>query len=196
MVGAHLRLVADSEPLPLPAPYEDIEDRATAGQARARSPGSEFKHLAREFLERAGASFHGNGDLYGSYVPLDTVCGSNGKMILVLADGVLDDSSQAGLRRTDTVKKAGFDAVQLKRSTGLPILLVTSHLPDVGAARSQLADCSPDFLDVIATSNDPGGRVASTVTSTSDRSPVPSRLRGGPRPAPGSVEPVRRLRRR
>lgn len=152
-MAAHLRLVDDNEPPPR-TPYEDIDDPATAGQARARAVGHEFKHIARDLLTAAGATFHSDRRGYGAYSPLGMVCGRSGQMIIVLAHGVLDDTPQGGLRRTDTLKKAGFDAMQLKRQTGLPILLIASHLPDGGSARSQLADCSPDFLDVIATSGD------------------------------------------
>lgn len=154
---AHLRVV-DDESAP-EGPYEEIDDAdaAAAGQARAVAVGQEFKHIARDMLFGLGATFHDDGSGYGSYTPLGSMCGRNGQVIIVLAHGVLDDSPRAGLRRTDTIKKAGFDALQLRRQFGLPVLVVTSHLPDSGAAASQLADCGPDVLDVVATNEDFAG---------------------------------------
>ncbi len=173
---AHLRVVDDDES-PNEAPYEDIDNAAAAGQARAVAVGQEFKHLARDLLTTVGASFQDDGTGYGPYAPLGSVCGENGQLMIVLAHGVLDDSPRAGLRRTDTVRKTGFDAVQLKRQFGLPVLIVTSHLPDSGSPSSLLADCGPDVLDVVATNEDFAGMLR--LEQYLHASPFP-----GPLPAP------------
>lgn len=140
-----------------PEPYEDIPNAAEAGQARAATVGAEFKHRAMDYLGQAGAQVVRGPHKVGSYNVEAVVCGTNGQRFLVLAHGVLDDDDRAGLKRTDTLKKAGFDAVMIRRLRDLPILLVTSHLPDKGAAAAQLADCAGFIFDVIATYDDFAG---------------------------------------
>ena len=136
-------------------PYEgDIPNAASAGQSRAATVGSEFKHQAREWLALAGARFICCRHRVGAYNVEGVICGANGQNFIILAHGVLDDGGRAGLKRTDTLKKAGFDAVMIRQLRTLPILLVTSHLPEGGAAASQLADCAPFIFDVFATNGD------------------------------------------
>lgn len=128
-------------------------------QARSSAVGFEYKQLAREFLIGLGARFVRDHHTIGSYAVEGVVRGANEQQFVVLAHGVLDDTPQAGLRRTDTVKKAGFDAIQLRRLRQLPVLLVTSHLPEPGSsAAHQLADLAPDIFDVVATTGDLAGR--------------------------------------
>ncbi len=124
-------------------------------QARSPAVGTEFKHIARDYLLQAGATFLREHHKIGSYQVEGIVRGNNEQQFIVVAHGVIDDGKKAGLKRTDTLKKAGFDAFQIRRLRRLPILLVTSHLPDQGTtAASQLADCAPDIWDVIATHGD------------------------------------------
>jgi hypothetical protein len=85
------------------------------------------------------------------------VRGGDGQRYIVLAHGTLGSGPQAGLRRSDTVKKAGYDAVMLRRADALPVLVVTSHLPAGGACADQLARLSADVVDVVATNGDLGG---------------------------------------
>ena len=55
--------------------------------------------------------------------PVDAqVSGSNGRPFLVLARGTPDEQDRSALRRTDTVEKAGFMAMQLARRQALPII--------------------------------------------------------------------------
>ena len=139
-------------------PYEGvIADPARAGQARAATVGSEFKHQALDWVRAAGARIVRGPHKVGSYNVEAIICGDNGQNFVVLAHGVLDDDDRAGLRRTDTVKKAGFDAAVIRRLRKLPILLVTSHLPESGTAVSQLADCAPFVFDTFATNGDLAG---------------------------------------
>ena len=127
-------------------------------QARSKTVGSEFKHIARDYLTNAGATFLRNHHKIGAYHVEGIVCGANEQQFIVLAHGVIDEGKQAGLRRTDTLKKVGFDAIQIRRLRKLPILLVTSHLPAAHtSAATQLADCAPDIWDVIATKGDLSG---------------------------------------
>ncbi len=82
------------------------DDDPTGFQARAVSVGNEFKHVAREWLGKAGATFVRDHHMVGSYHVEGLICGTNQRQFLVLAHGVLDDDNQAGLKRSDTVKKA------------------------------------------------------------------------------------------
>jgi hypothetical protein len=55
------------------------------------------------------------------------------------------------LRRTDTVEKAGFMAMQLARCQALPIILITSDLPKRSTrAGLYLAALSDDLWDVVS----------------------------------------------
>ncbi|MCP4957705.1 MAG: hypothetical protein GY925_00395 [Actinomycetia bacterium] len=132
--------------------FEDLSDDDPTGfQARAVSVGNEFKHVAREWLGKAGATFVRDHHMVGSYHVEGLICGTNQRQFLVLAHGVLDDDNQAGLKRSDTVKKAGFDAIQIRRLRQLPILLLTSHLPAASSTVSSLlSDCAQDIFDVMA----------------------------------------------
>ena len=139
-------------------PYEgDIPDPARAGQARASAVGSEFKHQALEWLKRAGAGVVRGPHKVGAYNVEAVICGANGQNFIVLAHGVIDDGKRAGLRRTDTLKKAGFDAFMIRKHRKLPILLVASHLPQDGVAAEMLADCAAFIFDVFATNGDFAG---------------------------------------
>lgn len=143
---------------PSSEPYEgDIPNAAEAGQARAAAVGAEFKHRAMDYLRQAGAQVVRGPHKIGSYNVEAIIRGTNGQNFLVLAHGVLDDDNRAGLKRTDTLKKAGFDAVMIRQLRELPILLVTSHRPEKGVAAAQLADCAGFIFDVIATQGDLAG---------------------------------------
>ena len=139
-------------------PYEGaIEDAAKAGQARAATVGSEFKYQALDWVRAAGARIERGPHKVGSYYVEAVICGDNGQKFVLLAHGVLDDGNRAGLKRTDTIKKTGFDAYMIRRLRKLPILLVTSHLPKSGTAVSQLADCAEFVFDIFATNGDLAG---------------------------------------
>ncbi len=139
-------------------PYEGaIEDAAKAGQARAATVGSEFKHQALDWVRAAGARIERGHHKVGSYHVEAVICGGNGQKFVLLAHGVLDDGNRPGLQRTDTIKKVGFDASAIRRLRKLPILLVTSHLPESGTAVSQLADCAEFIFDTFATNGDLAG---------------------------------------
>ncbi len=77
--------------------------------------------------------------------------GSNGRRFLVLARGTPDEQNRGALRRTDTVEKVGFMAMQLARRQDLPILLITSDLPGRSTkAGHYLAALSDDVWDVVS----------------------------------------------
>jgi hypothetical protein len=84
--------------------------------------------------------------------PVDAqVSGSNGRPFLVLARGTPDEQDRSALRRTDTVEKAGFIAMQLARRQALPIILITSDLPKRSTrAGHYLAALSDDLWDVVS----------------------------------------------
>jgi len=84
--------------------------------------------------------------------PVDAqVSGSNGRPFLVLARGTPDEQDRSALRRTDTVEKAGFMAMQLARRQALPIILITSDLPKRSTrAGHYLAALSDDLWDVVS----------------------------------------------
>lgn len=121
------------------------------------------------------------------------VGGHDGRRYVVLAHGTLDPGSQAGLKRSDTVKKLGFDAVMLRRSGALSVLVLTSHLPTGGVVAAHLARLSPDVVDVVATTGDlPGFHRLQTrfgvVRSRPAASPPPWRTPGGQLELFGSIQ--------
>jgi hypothetical protein len=135
---------------------------ASRGQSRARREGSEFDELAFDHIEAAGGRILDVRVRLGAEstdaVTIDAaVEGANGSRWWVLAHGNIDvdtTADQPGLRRTDTIRKAGFSAAVLgRRPDPLPILVVTSHLPTRTradkAARSYLAELAPFVWDVI-----------------------------------------------
>jgi len=138
-------------------PFDDDVDDGAGFQARASAAGREFKFIAAEFLTVARAKIIARNQRHGPY-PVDFVIeGRNGHRFVVLAHGVIDDTNTAGLRRTDTVKKLGFDAIQLARRQACPVLAIVSHLPNPGTPADYLADLRDDLFDVIATTGDLAG---------------------------------------
>ena len=139
-------------------PYEgDLGNLATAGQARAVTVGAEFKDLAREWLLKAGAVFLRDQHMIGPYRVEGVIYGANQQQFIVLAHGVVDDGPRAGLRRTDTIRKTGFDAIMIQERRPLPVLVITSHLPTSGVPAELLADWAPHIWDVFATTGDLAG---------------------------------------
>ena len=145
------------KPVEPAACYEDLgSDAARAGQARARAEGNEYDEIAYTFAENAG------GRVTGKHFKIDHISvdglveGPNGNRFWLLAHGTVDtDGRQAGFRRTDTIRKAGSAASQLRqRFGGFPVLVLTSNLPTSPAARGWLRGHRNDFFDVIATTGD------------------------------------------
>lgn len=120
-------------------------------QSRAPRAGADFKTMALRRVRQAGSEIVKT-DFEIDGFPVDAlVRGENGCEFLVLARGTPDDQARGGLRRTDTVLKLGFVAVQLARRQDLPILIVTSDIPEAGTqARRYLAALSDDVWDVVA----------------------------------------------
>ncbi|MCY4518484.1 MAG: hypothetical protein OXB99_14745 [Acidimicrobiaceae bacterium] len=164
----------------------DIPNPAQAGQSRAKAVNEEFKALAHKWMQEAGASVVRGRHKVGAYEVEAEVVGPNGQRFLVLVHGVPDDGERAGLRRTDTIKKSGFDAIMIGRLQNLPVLIMTSHLPESGAAEAMLADCADDIFDVFATNDDFAGfqRLRHCLH---DDPPV------GPLPAPWREHPSQRV---
>ncbi|WP_428115160.1 hypothetical protein [Candidatus Poriferisodalis sp.] len=135
----------------------DIPNPAQAGQSRAKAVNEEFKAQAHKWMQEAGASIVRSRHKVGAYEVEAEIVGLNGQRFLVLVHGVPDDGERAGLRRTDTVKKMGFDAIMIGRLQNQPVLVLTSHLPESGAAKEMLADCAANLLDVFATNGDFAG---------------------------------------
>jgi hypothetical protein len=147
--------VVDEDPS---EPFEDFVDDDASFQSRASTSGREFKATVADFVTEAGATILVRAARSGPY-PLDFVIeGSNQLRYVVLAHGTFDDTPDAGLRRTDTVKKLGFDVVQLSRREEIPVIAVTSHLPNPGTAAAMfLADLTAELFDVVATTGDLAG---------------------------------------
>lgn len=106
----------------------------------------EFVVMALRHLERAGARILIASHLVGPIHVGARVLGADGRMWLVLMHGTVDDTKRAGMRRTDTLKKAGFDVQLLRELSPLPILVVTSHLAAEGAA-AELAEVLRRWAD-------------------------------------------------
>lgn len=111
-------------------PFEEKDlRRRTDFQSRAPRSGADFKMMALSRLRAAGAAIR-RVDFEIEGFPVDAeVCGTNGRRFLVLARGTPDEGPQSGIRRTDTIEKVGFRAMQLARRQKSAILIVTSDLP-------------------------------------------------------------------
>ena len=107
---------------------------------------AEFVVTALQHLERAGARVVAGSHQVGPIQVGARVLGADGRMWLVLLHGTVDDTKRAGMRRTDTLKKAGFDVQLLRDLSPLPILVVTSHLAAEGAAK-ELAEVLRGWAD-------------------------------------------------
>ena len=133
-------------------PFEEPDLRRRANfQSRAPRSGADFKAMAIGRLKEAGATIEEvNFRIEG--FPVDAqVSGSNGRKFLVLARGTPDEQDRGALRRTDTVEKAGFMAMQLARHQPLPIILITSDLPRRSTkAGHYLAALADDLWDVVS----------------------------------------------
>ena len=137
-------------------PFEEPDLRQRANfQSRAPRAGADYKAMAIARLKEAGATIERlNFRIEG--FPVDAqVSGSNGRPFLVLARGTPDEQDRSALRRTDTVEKAGFMAMQLARRQALPIILITSDLPKRSTrAGHYLAALSDDLWDVVSYRSD------------------------------------------
>ncbi len=133
-------------------PFEDDAVRQRADfQSRAPRAGADFKEMALRRVANAGATIE-RVTFEIDDIPVDAeVRGPNGRAFMVLARGTPDEHSQSGVRRTDTLEKAGFRAIHLARSQELPVLLITSDLPDRSSkAGRYLAKLTGDVWDVVA----------------------------------------------
>jgi len=117
-------------PVEEPEPYESLPDVAAGFQGRGAREGAEFDELALAYVESAGATIAQRGGKLAGISIDALVRGANGKVFCVLAHGNIDDGPRPGLRRTDTVRKAGDTAFLLAEDPYTPpLLVVTSHLP-------------------------------------------------------------------
>jgi hypothetical protein len=134
----------------------DLPPSAALAQGRAAREGAEFDDLALQHLIKAGANVLQRGGSFGG-VPIDALIkGRNRKTFTVLAHGNVDrDGKRPGLRRTDTVRKAGDSAYLLQEIVhSPPLLIITSDVPvERGRSRQAarlLAMHSKVIFDVIA----------------------------------------------
>lgn len=111
--------------------------------------------MAVSWLGSAGATIERT-DFEIDEFPVDAeISGSTGRRFLVLARGTPQEQKRGALRRTDTVEKMGFMAVQLARCQDLPVLVVASDLPQRSTkAGRYLAALSDDVWDVVALRDD------------------------------------------
>ena len=132
-------------------PFESrVLRRGTDFQSRAPRAGADFKEMAVSRFAEAGATVD-RLDFEIDGFPVDAeVHGPNGRRFLVLARGTPDEQARGAFRRTDTVEKAGFMAMQLARRQPLNILVMTSDLPTRSSkAGLYLASLSDEVWDVV-----------------------------------------------
>lgn len=132
-------------------PFEESNlRRRTSFQSRAARSGADFKAMTIARIREAGGTIERTDFEIGGF-PIDAlISGTNGRRFLVLARGTPEEYSQSGLRRTDTVEKTGYMAMQLARRQHLSILVITSDLPERSTkAGHYLAALSDDVVDVI-----------------------------------------------
>ncbi len=165
-----------------PFEEEDLQRRSDF-QSRAPRSGADFKAMALERLRDAGASVDRLSFEIDGF-PVDAeVRGTNGRGFLVLARGTPDEHSQSGIRRTDTIEKVGFRAIQLARRQDLPILLITSDLPGRSTKPGHyLATLSDDVFDVVSYRGDFRGfhRLRTHFTGPADSAPPEAPWRTDP----------------
>ncbi|MEA2460661.1 MAG: hypothetical protein QOH90_838 [Actinomycetota bacterium] len=139
---------------PAAEPYEgDLPAQGADFQARASAEGADYDEIAFEFLELAGGTVERVHHF--ASIPVDAiVTGANGRRFLVAAHGTIDDHAQSGLRRVETVHKAGHRAFLLPEDAP-PLIVLTSHLPRGGTQPAvYLARSAARIFDVIATKGD------------------------------------------
>lgn len=119
-------------------------------QSRAPRSGADFKAMAIRRVVDAGGTIE-RLDFEIDDIPVDAlVIGPNGRRFLVLARGTPEEHDRSGVRKTDTLEKAGFRAIMLARCQELPVLLVTSDLPVRDSKPGRyLAKLAGDVFDVI-----------------------------------------------
>lgn len=164
-------------------PFEgDLPGGYAGFQARSSVEGAEFKHAAFELVEQAGGSIvRASCDVHD--VPVDAlVRGRNGFELVLLAHGNFDDGPKSGLRRVDTVHKAGHRAFMLHAAQAPPVVVVASHLPLPGTkAAIYLARTGVALFDVVGRHDLAGFRRLDRYLTAV---PAPSR----PEPAPWREE--------
>ena len=137
-----------------PFEEEDLQRRSDF-QSRAPRSGADFKAMAIERLRDAGGIVEGLSFEVDGFLVDAEVRGTNGRRFLVLARGTPEERRQSGLRRTDTIEKVGFRANQLARRQDLPILLITSDLPERSTKPGHyLAALTDDVFDVVSCRGD------------------------------------------
>lgn len=133
-------------------PFEEVGLGGRANfQSRAPRAGADFKEMAVRRLREAGATIERLRFEIDGF-PVDAqVSGRNHQQFLVLERGTPDEQDRGAFRRTDTVMKSGFMAMQLARRQDLPILLITSDLPRRSTkAGHYLASLSEVVWDVVS----------------------------------------------
>ena len=150
---------------------EDGLRRRTDFQSRAPRAGADFMEMAIRWLISSGAEIE-RLDFEIDDIPVDAqMRGSSGRTFLVIIRGTPYEHPQSGFRRTDTLEKAGFRAVHLARCQDLPVLLVTSDLPDRESKVGRyLAKLDGDVFDVVAYRADLRGfhRLRQALTGATD----------------------------
>jgi hypothetical protein len=169
----HLRLVTTE---PAETPWEgDLEDGNF--QTLARATGDDYKRHAITFIQRnadtIGAPLHITRTRYLELWPVDATLTVTAGQFALISHGCFDNTRLAGLRRTDTVIKMLGTVHSLAAANQMPVLVVTSHLPEIGSRAARLlaaasAQLGTALLDVVATNGDLPGtvRLHSLLTAT------------------------------
>lgn len=171
---------------PDPAWVEQSLEERVDFQALATSEGAEFKMLALRFLLQAGFGVRRLAFEVGGF-PVDAELIAASGSIYLLARGTPDEKRRSGFRRTDTIQKAGFVAMNLAKQPGATrVLLITSDLPAAATkAAHYLASLGGSVLDCVALRDDLEGFQRLRQYALIDPLPeLAARWRGG------SCEPV------
>ena len=169
----HLRLVTSEPPA---TPWEGDLHNGNF-QTLARATGDDYKRHAIAFLQRnadtIGAPLHITRTRYLELWPVDATLTVTAGQCALISHGCFDNSRLAGLRRTDTVIKMLGTVHSLAAADQLPVLVITSHLPEPGSRAARLLTAASThlgdaLLDVIATSADLPGtqRLHTLLTAT------------------------------
>lgn len=120
-------------------------------QRLASEQGREFRDLCIKALTRAGfAELHTEQTFSDVGITLDIIANNAAGVALAIECKGSMMGSRPGCKRTDTVLKAIGEAYLLSMSdAGVhfpPMLLMTSHVADGGAARAMLGGVSTDII--------------------------------------------------
>jgi len=127
-------------------------------QKRSTEIGSAFHNECRKLLNSLGFEFIGKNEPLKNYGVQVELIYNNKKDISLFFEAAgtneqFPESNRPGLERTDTVRKIIGTAYLVHKYTGIPLIILTSHLPNPNSAsekmlKSVLGDIIYDVISI------------------------------------------------